>query len=123
MLQEKLVQLEAGATPSAQADSERPSGPFKPLVVAQPDAPVTEAPPVEKKTKKKKKTKLSKRDQAVAGARVSIYWVAMKEWFDGNITYVDPSDGSITVKYDDGDELTYPSGFKGYTWKLGNFKK
>ena len=47
----------------------------------------------------------------------------MKEWFSGRITFIDPDDGSITVKYDDGDELTYPPDFKGYTWKLGDFKK
>ena len=46
----------------------------------------------------------------------------MKEWFNGTISYIDPDDGSITVQYDDGDELTYPADFKGYSWKPGNFK-
>ena len=64
----------------------------------------------------------AKKKKIVTGARVHVYWVAMKEWFNGTISYIDPDDGSITVQYDDGDALTYPANFKGYSWKLGDFK-
>ena len=97
LLQEKLDHLEAGA-PTGGAS--RVKGPLK-----------------SKATKNKTKRKL-KADRAVLGARVSIYWPSMKEWYFGTITHVDPEDEALTVTYEDGEELTYPPNFKGWKWKV-----
>ena len=72
ILREKLGQLEAGLAPGLD-DGEGPAGPLKPHVATGPK-PVL-------KTKKK----VSKKNQAIVGARVNVYWVAMKEWFNGTI--------------------------------------
>ena len=117
-LQEKLDQLEAMGS-GATSGSQKLKGPFagRERKERQGEAAVDDAPA------RKVKKKLAKKDKAVVGARVHVYWVAMKEWFNGTITFVDPGDGSTTVKFDDGDELTYPAGFQGFTWKLGDFKR
>ena len=92
-LREKLEQLEAAG--AGAGDSQKPQGPFKRRVQSSPSG-----------------------DAAVLGAQVKVYWPAMRRWYKGMITHVDPEDLALTVTYADGDELTYPPDFKGYKWKL-----
>ena len=65
-----------------------------------------------------KNKKKRKGDYAVLNAAVAIYWPTMKQWYTGTITYVDPEDESLTVTYDDGEELTYKPNFEGWRWKI-----